>query len=83
MSDHEDCRDLTILSADRTFVASNGGRGDWTLKGNLLIFEGPGGRATLEIARIDDNRVEVTDEHGTTGISYRCGAAAPAVRIDI
>ena len=80
-SDDGDCGNVTELRADGTFVAPNGGRGAWELRGTTLVLAGARGSVNWTVTLEDADTRTRTGEHGGRTRSYRCPALAPAVYV--
>lgn len=72
-TDDGDCGDAVEFDADGTFVASNGGSGDWTLQGNALTISGSA-TMTMRILAVDHDTILVLGSDGAAGRSTRCDA---------
>ena len=71
-TDTGDCKAVTELRPDGTFVASGGGVGRWEVNGNELVFSGNGNEFRLRIESIEPGRVVTTTAEGQSGASTRC-----------
>lgn len=71
-TDTGDCSVVTLLGEDGIFIAPNGGRGNWSLNGNVFTLSGPGGSASWTIQLADPNTLVLTDQQGGTSTSTRC-----------
>ncbi len=71
-SDTGDCSEVTILGADGVFIAPNGARGNWDVRGDQLTLSGAGGTGTWAIRLEDPNTLTLTEADGTVGRSVRC-----------
>lgn len=70
-TDDGDCADAVEFDADGTFVASNGGGGDWSLHGNALTISGTA-TLTMRILPVDHDTILVVGSDGAAGRSTRC-----------
>lgn len=70
-TDDGDCSDAVEFDADGTFIASNGGSGDWSLRGNALTISGSA-TMTMRILPVDHDTILVVGSDGGTGRSTRC-----------
>lgn len=71
-TDNNDCNQVTLLAEDGTFVAPNGGRGNWTIEGTQLTLTGPGGTANFTVALSDPNTMQLISAEGQASQSTRC-----------
>ena len=71
-TDTGDCKAVTELRPDGTFVASGGGVGRWAVNGNEIVFSGNGNEYRLRIESLEPGRVVTTSPEGQTGASTRC-----------
>ncbi|MGQ0558285.1 MAG: hypothetical protein ACT4OE_01670 [Sphingosinicella sp.] len=71
-TDNNDCNQVTLLADDGTFVAPNGGRGNWTIDGTQLTLSGPGGTANFTVALSDPNTMQLISAEGQASQSTRC-----------
>lgn len=72
-TDDGDCADAVEFDADGTFVAANGGSGDWSLMGNALTISGTA-TLTMRILPVDHDTILVVGSDGGAGRSTRCDA---------
>jgi hypothetical protein len=70
-TDDGDCSDAVEFDADGTFIASNGGSGDWSLRGNALTISGTA-TMTMRILPVDHDTILVLGSDGAAGRSTRC-----------
>jgi hypothetical protein len=71
-TDTGDCKTVTELRPDGTFVATSGVVGRWEVNGNDLIFSGNGNEYRLRIDSLEPGRVVTTTPEGQSGASTRC-----------
>ncbi len=67
-----DCNNVTLLGGDGIFITSDGGRGNWDVRGGQLGLSGPGGQATLQVFLNNPNTMTLTGSDGTQSIWTRC-----------
>lgn len=71
-TDNGDCKAVTELRPDGTFVATTGVVGRWEVNGNELVFSGNGNEYRLRIESLEPGRVVTTSPEGQSGASTRC-----------
>ena len=71
-ADDRSCKQVTRLRPDGTFLADNGGEGEWTLAGNELVLAVPAGNVVFRIQSLDGDTVTLVGADGNVGRSYRC-----------
>ena len=70
--DEGSCASMIEFFRDGTFRAANGGRGNWRIEGDRLIFSGQGRTITLRLRILSQDVVIGTDANGNNGRSQRC-----------
>jgi len=70
--DNGNCAQAVQFFANFTFVAPNGGRGNWRLNGDRLTLFSGERSATFRLRSIDSRRLVVEDSNGQTSESIRC-----------
>jgi len=70
--DEGTCASTIEFLGDGTFRAANGGRGNWRMEGDRLIFSGQGRSITLRLRIVNRDVVIGTDANGSSGRSQRC-----------
>ncbi len=70
--DNGDCGKGVIFYADGTFESYTGGGGNWTLNGDRLVLNGPGGTFEMQIRWGDSGQLLITNPDGSVGTSQRC-----------
>jgi hypothetical protein len=70
--DEGSCASMIEFFPNGTFRAANGGRGNWRIEGDRLIFSGAGRAITLRLRIISQDVVIGTDANGAGGRSQRC-----------
>ena len=71
-ADDRSCKQVTRLRPDGTFVADNGGEGEWVLAGNVLTLAVPDGDVVFRIQSLEGDTVTLVGADGSVGRSYRC-----------
>lgn len=71
-----DCSSVTRLQQDGVFVAPNGGRGSWEVRGGRLILTGPGGSFSWTILLENRDTIRLVEDNGAVSRSFRCPSAA-------
>lgn len=71
-ADDQSCKQVTTLRPDGTFVAANGGEGEWTLAGDVLTLAVPDGNVVFRIRSLEGDVVMLAGADGSIGRSYRC-----------
>jgi len=72
-TDTGSCADAGRFERNGTYLLADGTRGMWNVQDGRLVVQHKGGRSALRVRRIDQDKVEVTNEDGTAGRSTRCG----------
>ena len=70
--DNGDCTKDITLNADGSFTAYTGGEGQWSLSGSTMRMAGKQSTLDVEVERIDQNTVRITNPDGSVGTSQRC-----------
>lgn len=70
--DNGDCSKDVTLNADGSFTSYTGGEGQWSLSGSTMRMEGKESTQAVEVERIDQNTVRITNADGSVGTSQRC-----------
>ena len=70
--DNGNCAQAVQFFANYTFIAPNGGRGNWRLNGDRLTLFSGERSATFRLRSIDSQRLVVEDSNGQTSESIRC-----------
>ena len=71
-TDTGDCKTVTELRPDGTFVATNGVTGRWMFSGDQLVFSRGSEEFRLRVDSIEPDRIVTTSAEGQTGPSSRC-----------
>lgn len=70
--DNGDCAKDVIFHADGTFESYTGGGGRWSLNGDRLVLDGPGGTFEMQVRWGDGGQLIITNPDGSLGTSQRC-----------
>lgn len=70
--DNGDCSKDVTLNADGSFTSYSGGEGQWTLEGTTMRMSGKQSTQQVEVERVDQNTVRITNPDGSVGTSQRC-----------
>ena len=70
--DGGDCTRPVVFLADGTFRTSEGGQGNWSLRGNRLTMSGNRGIMVLRVTVLGGGRLAIVNPDGTRGTSQRC-----------
>ena len=70
--DNGDCSKDVTLNADGSFTSYTGGEGQWSLSGSTMRMAGKESTQELELERVDQNTVRITNPDGSVGTSQRC-----------
>lgn len=70
--DEGTCASTIEFFGNGTFRSANGGRGNWRIEGDRLIFSGQGRSITLRLRVVNRDVVIGTDANGASGRSQRC-----------
>lgn len=70
--DEGSCASMIEFFENGTFRAANGGRGNWRIEGDRLVFSGQGRAITLRLRVLSRDVVIGTDASGNSGRSQRC-----------
>jgi len=72
--DNGDCTSPVIFRSDGTFLTSEGGEGNWSLRGDRLTMSGNRGIMVLRVRALDRGRLAIVNPDGSRGTSQRCPA---------
>lgn len=72
--DNGDCTQPVVFRADGTFRTSEGGVGQWSLRGDQLTMRGNRGTTVLRVTAIGRSRLLIVNPDGSRGTSQRCPA---------
>lgn len=70
--DNGDCSKDVTLNADGSFTSYTGGEGQWSLSGSTMRMAGKQSTQEVEVQRIDQNTIRITNPDGSVGTSQRC-----------
>ncbi len=71
--DTENCSDARlVIKSDGNFTAPGGGKGVWSLDGNILTVSGNQGASSFVVLPQSRDRVLIYNQDGTVGYSIRC-----------
>ena len=72
--DGGDCTRPVVFLADGTFRTSEGGQGNWSLRGDRLTMSGDRGITVLRLTVLGRGRLAIVNPDSTRGTSQRCPA---------
>lgn len=70
--DFGSCAQPIDMRADGSFTTADGGRGNWTLNGDSLRLNGPGGNIDLRLQSVTPSQIILVNPDGSVGRSQRC-----------
>jgi hypothetical protein len=70
--DNGDCTKDIVFGADGAFQSYTGGRGTWSLDGDIVSMTGPNGTFQVRVAIVNQNTLMIGNADGSYGMSQRC-----------
>lgn len=70
--DNGDCTKDVFFNPDGSFQSYTGGSGRWSLNGDRLVLNGPGGEYVMRVRWDESGRLIITNPDGSVGTSQRC-----------